>query len=232
MHYLEEEQVDDAAWEPLWFGNEHREGRGRSRLRHRRACRGLLAAGARTDLPSLTRAIAWLQSQQQASGGWGGSLDGPPSLEETSVTMQALAAIPANESLSTNVATWHRLAACHAHARAPRFPSSPIGLYFARLWYHEQLYPDPLDAGSIEGSEVCPGFECLSQGAVTSTFPLSTLDVLVRGNCGSVEKPWPWAVAEQAFILHSSKGCPVLEFEGAGKETFGSVDGHRDRRWG
>jgi squalene-hopene/tetraprenyl-beta-curcumene cyclase len=21
------------------------------------------------------------------------------------------------------------------------FPSAPIGLYFARLWYHEKLYP-------------------------------------------------------------------------------------------
>jgi hypothetical protein len=29
----------------------------------------------------------------------------------------------------------------NATAHGTRFPTAPIGLYFARLWYHERLYP-------------------------------------------------------------------------------------------
>lgn len=151
MHYLEEEQVDDAAWEPLWFGNEHAKGEVNRVYGTAQVCRGLLAAGAPHDLPLLTRAIAWLQSQQQASGGWGGSLDGPPSLEETSVTMQALAAIPANESLQQTLrrgTDWLLVTT----REGTHFPSSPIGLYFARLWYHEQLYPILWTLGALKAA--------------------------------------------------------------------------------
>jgi squalene-hopene/tetraprenyl-beta-curcumene cyclase len=151
MHYLEDEQVGKAAWEPLWFGNEHAQGEVNRVYGTAQVCRGLLAAGAPHDLPLLARAIAWLQSQQQASGGWGGSLNGPPSLEETSVTMQALAAMPANDSLQQTLgrgADWLLVTT----RDGTHFPSSPIGLYFARLWYHERLYPILWTLGALKAA--------------------------------------------------------------------------------
>lgn len=151
LNYLEDEQVDEAAWEPLWFGNEHAPGEVNRVYGTSQVCRGLLAAGAPPDLPLLTRAIAWLQSQQQSSGGWGGSLEGPPSLEETAVAMQALAALPLNPSLEQSLRRgidW----LLTATRDGTHFPTAPIGLYFARLWYHERLYPMLWSLGALKAA--------------------------------------------------------------------------------
>jgi squalene-hopene/tetraprenyl-beta-curcumene cyclase len=92
-----------------------------------------------------------LQAQQQTSGGWGGSLAGPPSLEETAVAMQALAAAPASGAVQQSLqrgADW-LLATTRD---GTHFPSAPIGLYFARLWYHEQLYPIVWTLGALKAA--------------------------------------------------------------------------------
>ena len=151
MHFLEDEQVDGAAWEPLWFGNEHAVGEANRVYGTAQVCKGLLAAGAPPDLPSIARTLAWLQAQQQTSGGWGGSLAGPPSLEETAVAMQALAAAPASAAVQQSLqrgADW-LLATTRD---GTHFPSAPIGLYFARLWYHEQLYPIVWTLGALKAA--------------------------------------------------------------------------------
>lgn len=151
MHYLEDQQVNNAAWEPLWFGNEHSPSEVNRVYGTAQVCKGLLAAGAPPDLPLLTRAIAWLQSQQHSCGGWGGSQDGPPSIEETAVAMQALAAMPANESLQQTLqrsTDW----LLTTTREGTHFPSAPIGLYFARLWYHEQLYPILWALGALKAA--------------------------------------------------------------------------------
>jgi squalene-hopene/tetraprenyl-beta-curcumene cyclase len=43
------------------------------------------------------------------------------------------------------------------------FPAAPVGLYFARLWYSEELYPLIFAAGALEsaraarvGAVACP----------------------------------------------------------------------------
>jgi squalene-hopene/tetraprenyl-beta-curcumene cyclase len=82
------------------------------------------------------RATRWLAGAQNADGGWGGGRGLASSVEETALAVAALADEAEDGAVSRGIdwlqATWN----------APKPPRpAPIGLYFARLWYAEDLYP-------------------------------------------------------------------------------------------
>ncbi|MBL7133501.1 MAG: squalene--hopene cyclase [Phycisphaerae bacterium] len=137
--YLARVQQADGSWIPLWFGNENAPRQenptyGTSRVL---ALRG----------PADHRSTEWLLEAQNADGGWGGAPGVPSSIEETALAVDALSRLAddADQKL-------HGEAIPDAIAAGTRYliektnrghiaPSAPIGLYFARLWYHEKLYP-------------------------------------------------------------------------------------------
>ena len=98
---------------------------------------------------SIERALKWLLDQQNADGGWGGSKHAPSSVEETALSIAALA-----KSLRCLPGIHHPLSA-HAHTALTLAGKwlfekietdtykrvSPIGFYFAKLWYWESMYP-------------------------------------------------------------------------------------------
>jgi squalene-hopene/tetraprenyl-beta-curcumene cyclase len=62
------------------------------------------------------------------------------SIEETGVALSALGGCDADEETAESVARGARwLIAASDRGRAVK--ASPLGLYFARLWYYEELYP-------------------------------------------------------------------------------------------
>jgi squalene-hopene/tetraprenyl-beta-curcumene cyclase len=134
---------------PLWFGNQHASAQenpvyGTSRaLTH-------LSRVPQADDTMMARTVAWLLSVQNGDGGWGGSSGIVSSIEETALAVDALAEMLLHERVNTATlsreamdsavnrgAVW--LIANTAEGRS--VPASPIGLYFARLWYAEELYP-------------------------------------------------------------------------------------------
>lgn len=152
VRYLERAQRPDGSWVPLWFGNQHAPDEENPVYGTARVLEGLAALDD-TVAPRAaeSRAAAWLTAARSPDGGWGGAPGVPPSIEETAVALGALA-------------TWRRrpragsidpadLTAVDASIEAGvrwliaatdggrRAPATPIGLYFARLWYHEALYP-------------------------------------------------------------------------------------------
>jgi squalene-hopene/tetraprenyl-beta-curcumene cyclase len=85
------------------------------------------------------RAAGWLASAANADGGWGGAPGCPSSIEETALAVGALAGVgspPAGEAVARGVG-W----LIDRTDRGRSFEAAPIGLYFARLWYFERLYP-------------------------------------------------------------------------------------------
>jgi squalene-hopene/tetraprenyl-beta-curcumene cyclase len=84
------------------------------------------------------RAAAYLVRAQRADGSWSGAPgDLPPGIEETGAALEALTLHGADRIvLERGAEALLRLTQNGTH-----FPAAPIGLYFARLWYHEQLYP-------------------------------------------------------------------------------------------
>ncbi len=77
------------------------------------------------------KAQAYLISQQNSDGSWGGKKGVEGTIEETSLAICALAD-KYMESCTGGIG-WLE--------KQNNILSSPIGLYFALLWYDEKLYP-------------------------------------------------------------------------------------------
>jgi len=148
--YLAKTQRDDGAWVPLWFGNQdapddENPTYGTSRV--------LLALEALTEYPQVEglrcRGVQWLLAAQNSDGGWGGDRDVASSIEETSLAVQALSAAVAPTpdailALRRGV-SW----LIEQTQGGTSFPPSPIGFYFAKLWYFEELYPLIFAVGAL-----------------------------------------------------------------------------------
>lgn len=148
LRYLERTQRSDGSWLPLWFGNQSRGddenplyGTARVLFAYR-DLRLMSAEPAR-------RAVQFLLSEQNGDGGWGGGprlergrAVGPEqsSVEETALVAEALLAAESDESAQlavSNGLNW----LCAAIEADRHRETSPIGFYFAKLWYYESLYP-------------------------------------------------------------------------------------------
>jgi squalene-hopene/tetraprenyl-beta-curcumene cyclase len=126
LQYLARAQRPDGAWAPLWFGNQQAPGDENLTYGTANVVRALPAG------PMRDAGIRWLLAAQNDDGSWGGGARTPPSIEETALAVAALEGEPARRG-----AEW--LARATEAGRV--FPPAPIGLYFARLWYYEKLYP-------------------------------------------------------------------------------------------
>ena len=152
IRYLQKvRKRDAAAWEPLWFGNEHAKEEVNLVYGTAQVLSGLHGAGFDENHPMVAEAVAWLAAEQHATGGWGGAKALAPSLEETAVTLKALAPCSAVDAAVMERGVEWLLAATKD---GTSFNVAPIGLYFARLWYHEQLYPVIWVLGALKAARL------------------------------------------------------------------------------
>ena len=134
FHYLARQQRPDGSWIPLWFGNQHHHDEENPVYGTARVLLAYADFG-KADDAAAQRAIAWLVKQQRADGSWGA-----PSVEETALAVEALLAIGADSAYHQQVErAVHWLVDAVESGRFRE--SSPIGFYFAKLWYYEALYP-------------------------------------------------------------------------------------------
>jgi squalene-hopene/tetraprenyl-beta-curcumene cyclase len=135
--YLEKTQRPDGSWLPLWFGNQHApddENPTYGTARALAAYRDL----ALMDSQPARRGIAWLLGAQNDDGGWGGGRGTPSSMEETALAVEILLdAGSAADSASERGLQW----LIRRVEEGGLYEPSPIGFYFAKLWYFEKLYP-------------------------------------------------------------------------------------------
>lgn len=137
--YLAATQADDGSWSPLWFGSQWTAARTNpvyGTAQTLRALRGI-APGRLPDLDvMIQRGVRGLLASQHPDGGWGAAAGVTPSIEETALAVSALAGLGLYDQ-ETAALRWLETATDGYR----RFPASPIGLYFASLWYAEALYP-------------------------------------------------------------------------------------------
>ena len=164
--YLEKHQRTDGSWLPLWFGNQDREeednpiyGTGRVLLCYSQC--------ERKENPAFRRGLAFLLANQNADGGWGGgntsrypgrertSVTFSSTIEETSVALEGILSGGGTKDCADSImrgVNW----LCDAIEQDHHQVSQPIGFYFARLWYHEKLYPLVFSLGALKrGLEFC-----------------------------------------------------------------------------
>ncbi len=144
FRFLERVQRPDGAWVPLWFGNQHAPDEQNPTYGTARVLLAYCAAG-RTHTKAAEQAVQWLVQAQAADGGWGGAPGVPPSVEETALAVEALAAAGEFEPAARGIQWLLR----RIHAGSHR-QSAPIGFYFAKLWYSESLYPLIFAVGAFQ----------------------------------------------------------------------------------
>lgn len=136
--YLESSQRPDGAWTPLWFGNENAPDQANLTYGTSRVLMAYGALGRENTAPA-RQGVRFLRDSQNADGTWGGAPKVQGSLEETALACEALCAFPGperGEALDAGLAALCRGIAGDGFSRP-----APIGLYFAKLWYFERLYP-------------------------------------------------------------------------------------------
>lgn len=149
--YLDAARRADGAWWPLWFGNQEHPDQANPVYGTARVVR------ARRD----PRGAAWLLAAQAADGGVPCGPGLPATIEETAVAVEALAVMAesaadaalrdqAREGVARGVA-W----LLERTDGGREFPAAPIGLYFARLWYDEELYPLVFTVAALERAARC-----------------------------------------------------------------------------
>ncbi|MBK8037860.1 MAG: squalene--hopene cyclase [Verrucomicrobiaceae bacterium] len=141
LDYLAKTQASDGSWLPLWFGNEHTPDEMNPVYGTAQVLNHLLGSAAlSTQAGALIQTgLEYLQTAQKPDGSFGGDPASPPSIEETAVALHALSQDRSADALVRLQKAAHCLLLNSHHGT--HFPSAPIGLYFARLWYHERLYP-------------------------------------------------------------------------------------------
>ncbi|MBM61638.1 MAG: squalene--hopene cyclase [Acidobacteria bacterium] len=114
VSYLVQSQQNDGSWIPLWFGNPSTQDQTNPIYGTARVleCGNLIPRNTRL------RAEQYLASVQQPNGSFG-------TIEETALAVAVLGDPRGTRWL----------------AEQTHFEASPIGLYFAKLWYSEKLYP-------------------------------------------------------------------------------------------
>ncbi|MFP6678232.1 MAG: prenyltransferase/squalene oxidase repeat-containing protein [Pirellulaceae bacterium] len=134
QRYLSKQQRPDGSWTPLWFGNQDHPDEenpvyGTSKVLFYYRDSGQIETSV------ADRGLRYLAQTQNPDGGWGSQTS---SVEETSLAVEALLACPG--PVATEAASglsWLVQTVDDGEVSS----ESPIGFYFAKLWYHERLYP-------------------------------------------------------------------------------------------
>lgn len=134
--FLKKTQRADGTWLPLWFGNQHAADEENPVYGVSRVVAAFRDTHQLSD-PQCQSACDWLANAQNSDGGWGGTRQTPSSVEETALAVEALLAI---EKYARHCQRGLEWLLARVETEAFRQPA-PIGLYFAKLWYFERLYP-------------------------------------------------------------------------------------------
>lgn len=143
LKYLRKQQNANGYWLPLWFGNQSTAGHtnpvyGTARVTAylNEALNTVIGKEYAHIIGLMVKdGCRYLASVQNADGSWGGAEKVSGSIEETALAVTALSA-------SGYTVERHRgLGWLAQKTKSDGLVASPIGLYFASLWYDEEMYP-------------------------------------------------------------------------------------------
>lgn len=149
QRYLRRVQRADGAWVPLWFGNQSAPAQENPVIGTARVLAAYADLGHR-GAAEARRGVAFLLSAQRSDGLWGGAPEATPSVEETALALDGL--LPWADDPPVARACCRAAAALADRVQCGALPhAAPIGLYFARLWYAERVYPIVWTVGALGG---------------------------------------------------------------------------------
>jgi squalene-hopene/tetraprenyl-beta-curcumene cyclase len=153
LNYLLNSQRENGSWVPLWFGNQHEPHEENPLYGTSRVLLALADPSEGSPDPSLAKAakrgIQWLGQTQNQDGSWGGNQGIDGSVEETALGLEAWASAmqaglwnhdPDLAGMTQRLLQGRAWLVDRVESNTWTQPS-PIGFYFAKLWYFERLYP-------------------------------------------------------------------------------------------
>jgi len=152
LAFLHAEQQRDGSWIPLWFGSQKTDDEENPLIGTTRVLRAfeVLAPLDSEATTAAERGLRWILENQDSTGGFGARRGIEPSIEETALAIDALAgwteSDPRMAAAITRATDWLEVAT----EGGTHFPAAPLGLYFAKLWYSEALYPLIFTVGALE----------------------------------------------------------------------------------
>jgi squalene-hopene/tetraprenyl-beta-curcumene cyclase len=149
VRFLERSQRGDGSWSPLWFGNQHAPDDENLTYGTTRVLSAFRDLGMQHSAAA-RRGRCWLIDNQHESGCWGGAQGTPPSIEETALALEALIECDAGTADAPAGAVARGLHWLVERVEDGTYlEASPIGFYFAKLWYYEKLYPLIFTVGAL-----------------------------------------------------------------------------------
>ncbi len=136
VRFLQNVQRPDGTWLPLWFGHQFNEDDENPLYGTSRVVRALGTIGEGSS-ECCRKAVRWLLDNQNEDGGWSARRGLESSVEETGLALDSLVDFSEARPAIDRAAQWLALRVNEGAVDRP----SPIGFYFARLWYFEDLYP-------------------------------------------------------------------------------------------
>lgn len=130
-------QASDGSWVPLWFGDQDAEDEKSPVYGTSMAVEYLSASRNPLARQLAEKGLQYLLTSQNEDGGWGGVPGSPSKITLTARALSALASLPDTdrESMEQGFDYLYGM-----YRNGQLFRAEPIGLYFARLWYSEELY--------------------------------------------------------------------------------------------
>ncbi|MBA3312073.1 MAG: squalene--hopene cyclase [Planctomycetaceae bacterium] len=147
FRFLRRAQRSDGSWLPLWFGNQYAPNDINPTYGTARVLAAFRDAGLADD-PAAKRGVAWLLVNQNDDGGWGGMKDTPSSVEETALALEILCDLAPEDAGTWRGIEW----LIRAVEDGSYVDPSPVGFYFAKLWYFERLYPVIFTVGALRAA--------------------------------------------------------------------------------
>ena len=160
VFFLESNQFENGYWLPLWFGNQHAANDENPIYGTSKVLEGFLSLESPHDQKvshMLEKGLKWLLEQQNPDGGWGGIFNTASTNEETALCISVIALVLKKRKFDNPRTTTKGEEALSRGLKwlLPRIEDdayqmvSPIGFYFAKLWYFEAMYPLVFVAGAL-----------------------------------------------------------------------------------
>jgi squalene-hopene/tetraprenyl-beta-curcumene cyclase len=126
-----------SGWTPLWFGDQDAADEKAPVYGTATVVDYLMQSGQKEGTILATQQIPFLLACQNEDGGWGGNKGVRSKVTYTSRVLAALAHFP-EQYAEARQRGWDYL--YRRYKAGTLYENEPVGLYFSRLWYSEELY--------------------------------------------------------------------------------------------
>jgi squalene-hopene/tetraprenyl-beta-curcumene cyclase len=136
LHWLES-TVQEGGWVPLWFGDQDANDEKAPIYGTATVVDYLMQSNITEGRTLAIQQVPFLLDCQNEDGGWGGNKGVRSKVTYTSRVLAALAHFP-EQYTEAKQRGWDYL--YRRYQAGTLYENEPVGLYFSRLWYSEELY--------------------------------------------------------------------------------------------